>query len=94
LRQFFQYRRRFDPAGFVPGREWAPQPAQSDFVPHVLSLDQVRALIEEAGHLRDRHARPVIRILILILYCTGLRFGALVRRNTHRLAACGRPFRT
>jgi integrase/recombinase XerD len=79
LRQFFRYRRRFDPGGFVPGREWAPQPAQSTFVPYVLSLEQIRALLEESGRLRDRLARPTIRMLILILYCTGLRFGEALR---------------
>jgi integrase len=80
LRQFFRYRRRFDPLGFVPGREWAPQHAQSDFVPHVFSLSQIRAMLTEAERLRcDCRARPTIRVLILILYCTGLRFGEAVR---------------
>lgn len=80
LRQFFRYRRRFDPDGFIPGREWAPQHAQSDFVPHVFSLSQIRALLAEAKRLRcDRQARPAIRVLILILYCTGLRFGEALR---------------
>ena len=80
LRQFFRYRRRFDADGFVPGRAWAPQAAHSDFVPHVFSTDQIRALLREAGRLRyDLRARPVMRLLILILYCTGLRFGEVVR---------------
>lgn len=79
LRQFFRYRLRFHPDGFVPGREWAPQAVHSDFVPHVFTLDQVRALLGEAGHLRCPLARPAIRTLILILYCTGLRFGEAVR---------------
>jgi integrase len=80
LRQFFRYRCRFADGGFVPGREWAPQTVCSNFVPHVFSYDQIRALLEEAGRLRcDRRARPVIRLLILILYCTGLRFGEATR---------------
>ena len=80
LRQFFRYRRRFDADGFIPGREWAPQAVHADFVPHVFSVDQVRQLLDEAGRLRcDHRARPVIRMLILILYCTGLRFGEAVR---------------
>jgi site-specific recombinase XerD len=80
LRQFFRYRRRLDADAFVPGREWAPQAAHSDFVPYVFSVDQIRGLLDEAGRLRyDRHARPVIRLLILILYCTGLRFGEAIR---------------
>ena len=79
LRQFFRYRRRFDAGGFVPGREWAPQAAQCVFVPHIFSMEQIRALLEEAGRLRCVRARPVIRLLILILYCTGLRFGEALR---------------
>jgi len=80
LRQFFRYRRRFDPDGFIPGREWAPQTTESNFVPHVFSIDQVRALLDETGRLRcNRHVRSVMRTLILTLYCTGLRFGEAIR---------------
>lgn len=80
LRQFFRYRCRFSDGGFVPGREWAPQATYTDSAPHVFSPDQIRALLEEAGQLRcDLRARPVIRLLILILYCTGLRFGEATR---------------
>ena len=80
LRQFFRYRSRFDATGFVPGREWAPQPAESHFVPYVFSEDQVRSLLDEAERLRcDCRARSAIRLLILILYCTGLRFGEAIR---------------
>lgn len=80
LRQFFRYRCRFEPGGFTPGRDWAPQAAKSDFVPHVFSAEQIQALLNEAARLRcDLRARPAIRALILILYCTGLRFGEAVR---------------
>jgi site-specific recombinase XerD len=80
LRQFFRYRCRYSADGFVPGREWAPQAVHTDFVPYVFSTDQVRALLDEAGRLRcDLRARAPIRLLILILYCTGLRFGEAVR---------------
>ena len=93
LRQFFRYRRRFDSDGFVPGREWAPQSPHSDFVPHVFSADQIRALLDEAGRLRcDLRARPVIRLLILILYCTGLRFGEAVRLEIQDVDLHGRVF--
>jgi len=93
LRQFFRYRRRFDADGFVPGREWAPQATSSSFMPHVFSTDQVRALLHEAGRLRyDLRARPVIRLLILIVYCTGLRFGEAVRLTLQDVDLGGRVF--
>jgi integrase/recombinase XerD len=80
LRQFFRYRCRFASGGFVPGREWAPQAVCTAFVPHVFTIEQIRALLDEAERLRcDLRARPVMRLLILILYCTGLRFGEAVR---------------
>lgn len=80
LRQFFKYRRRFHPHGFLPGREWAPRPVKSDFVPHIFSPPQIRTLLDESKELRYFHrACPAIRVLILILYCTGLRFGEALR---------------
>jgi site-specific recombinase XerD len=94
LRQFFRYRRRFDTKGFVPGREWAPQAAHSDFVPYVFSPEQIRTLLSEAVRLRcDVRARPVIRLLILILYCTGLRFGEAVRLEIQDVDLHRRVFR-
>lgn len=80
VRQFFRYRRRFAPNGFVPGREWASQAVRADFIPYIFSMQQIRALLDEAARLRcDRRVRPAIRMLILILYCTGLRFGEAIR---------------
>jgi integrase len=94
LRQFCRYRLRFDADGFLPGREWAPQATHSDFVPHVLSAEQIRQLLDEAGRLRcDLHARPVIRLLILILYCTGLRFGEALRLEIQDVDFNERVFR-
>ncbi len=80
VRQFFLFRRRSDPGGFVPGREWAPQSTQSVFVPHVLSRAEVRALLIDARKLRGPRLRShTIHTLLLILYCTGLRFGEAPR---------------
>jgi len=80
LRQFFRYRCRFDPDSFIPRREWAPQAAKSDFLPYIFTIEQVRALLDEAARLRcSRRARTAMRVLILILYCTGLRFGEAIR---------------
>jgi len=93
MMQFFRYSRRFDPDGFVPGRDWAPQAAQTHFVPHVFSAVQVRALLNEAQRLRcDLRARPVIRILILILYCMGLRLGEALQLEIGDVDMGGRLF--
>ena len=80
IRQLCLYRRRSDPQGFVPGREWAPQSAESHFLPYVFSRAEVRALIDAAGKHAHRNLTPAtLRTLLLILYCTGLRLGEAVR---------------
>lgn len=80
IRQFCLYRRRSDPQSFVPGREWAPQSAESTFLPYIFSYDEVVLLLEAVSKLRGPNVwHPCIRVLLLILYCTGLRIGEAVR---------------
>lgn len=80
IRQFCLFLRRRDPETFVPGRVWAPQSAESQFLPHIFSEDEIRAILTLASSLRGRSLhRAAIRTLILVLYCTGLRFGEAVR---------------
>ncbi|MFQ5472349.1 MAG: tyrosine-type recombinase/integrase [Dehalococcoidia bacterium] len=80
VREFFRFRRRSHPDGFVPGREWAPQAAESHFVPHVFSPDEVRTMLTAADALPGPPLRAMtFRVLICILYCTGLRLGEAVR---------------
>lgn len=84
LRQLCLYRRRSDPQGFVPGREWGPRPSQSHFLPYVFSDKEVRALIDAAGTQHGRNlGAATLRTLLLILYCTGLRLGEAVRLQLH-----------
>lgn len=79
VRQFCLFRRRQHPDAFVPGREWAPQSTESVFEPYVLSLAEVQNLLALAGKLPDAFHALTVRSLILILYCTGLRFGEAFR---------------
>jgi len=76
IRQFCLFRRRYDPGGFVPDRQWAPQTTNSRFLPEVLSGSQVADLIERTGQLKDLPLRRSgMRALICMLYSTGLRLG-------------------
>jgi integrase len=80
FRQFCLYLRRRDPKVVIPSRSWAPQSAASDFLPHVLQVADVKKLLHFAGALERPPFRAVMyRALLLVLYCTGLRFGEAVR---------------
>lgn len=80
IRQFCLFRRRRDVNGFVPGREWAPQSTESKFLPHIFSTAEVRALLRLTGRMRGPTIfAATFRTLLLILYCTGLRFGEALR---------------
>jgi integrase/recombinase XerD len=80
LRQFLGYLRRSDPSIVVPDRSWAPQSCESEFLPHILRTSDVKKLLRLAEQLRaPRFYGGMYRILLLVLYCTGLRFGEAVR---------------
>lgn len=79
LRQLCLYRRRRDPSGFVPEHAWAPQ-TESVHFPHIFSAEQIRRLLDTAGRHRGRNIwGGMLRTLLVVLYCTGLRFGEAVR---------------
>jgi integrase/recombinase XerD len=80
IRQYCLFRRRYDPGGFVPERQWGPPTPNLDFLPEVLSASQVSELIDRTGQLKDLPLRRSgMRVLICILYSTGLRLGEALR---------------
>lgn len=80
IRQFCLFRRRSNPRAFVPARSWAPQSTQSQFLPYIFSPAEIQALLKATAGIRGPALRGLtIRTLLLILYCTGLRFGEAVR---------------
>jgi site-specific recombinase XerD len=81
LRQLCLHRRRRDPDGYVPDRLLAPN-TDSHFVPYIFSHNQVRQLLKAASSPRYYACKIpsiTVRVAMLILYCTGLRFGEVVR---------------
>lgn len=80
LREFCLHRRRSHPTTPIPGRIWAPQSAQSKFLPYIFTDAQVRDLVRRATRLaHPRFRGAVFRALLLVLYCTGIRFGEALR---------------
>lgn len=79
LRQFFAYLRRL-PKRHVVEPLWPHLPTESSFVPNYLSeQDIVRLLALCASLKRPPFRAKLYRALLLILYCTGVRFGEAIR---------------
>jgi len=93
IREFCLFRRRHDASAFVPGRVWAPQSAESRFLPHIFSDAEVHMLLELTGILKAGPWQAmVIRTLLVVLYTTGLRFGEAVRLRLQDVDLRGNVF--
>lgn len=80
LRQFFAFLRRHDSTVIVPARDWAPRSSVSNFLPHVLETKDVKTLLRLAEKLgAPPFCGTMYRVFLLVLYCTGVRFGEAVR---------------
>jgi integrase/recombinase XerD len=81
VRQLCLYRRRRDLIAFVPEHALAPV-KESTFFPYIFSHEEVRRIIAAASVHHGRFIwAPMLRALILVLYCTGVRLGEAVRLN-------------
>jgi len=80
LRQFFRYLRRSSTLGTVVEPLWPHLPTESQFIPYFLSKKDILILLTLCADLERPHFRAVLyRTLILVLYCTGIRFGEALR---------------
>jgi integrase len=82
VRQFCLYRRRTEPACFVPDPSQFPPPPPRP-LPHVFSKGEIIRLLRAADALRSWGASPlyrqVARLAVVLLYTSGLRRGEVVR---------------
>lgn len=79
LRQLFAYLRRLPHLRIVEPN-WPRLPTESCFVPHYLSEGDVVKLLALCANLkRPAFRASLFRTLVLILYCTGIRFGEALR---------------
>jgi integrase/recombinase XerD len=80
LRQFYRYLRRSPGPGTVVEPIWPQLPTESSFVPYFLSEKDVLHLLTLCANLKRPAFRATLyRALILVLYCTGIRFGEALR---------------
>jgi integrase len=80
IRQFCLFRRRKEPRAFVPPADWAPPVRKSHFVPHIFTPSEIKQMVKCCSQLSPwpQYNRG-IRMLLLVLYCTGMRFGEAAR---------------
>jgi site-specific recombinase XerD len=79
VRQLCLYRRRRDPSGYVPEHALAPV-KESAFLPYIFTCEEVRQLLAAATAYHGRFIwSAMLRTLMLVLYCTGMRLGEAVR---------------
>ena len=78
VRQFYTFLRRHGRRGLHEPL-WPRLPSTSGYVPYVLSPEEVQRLPSLTVKLREPFRRITCRTLILVLYCTGLRFGEALR---------------
>jgi integrase/recombinase XerD len=82
VRQLCLFRRRYDPTSYVPEHAVAPV-KESTFLPYIFSHHDVRRILDLAASHQGRFIwATMLRTLILVLYCTGLRLGEAVRLRT------------
>jgi integrase/recombinase XerD len=80
LRQFFVYLRRQPSCSHLREPLWPRLPTESTFMPYVLSKKDIQLLLKLASKLdRPPFRATLYQTLLLILYCTGLRFGEALR---------------
>lgn len=79
IRQLCLYRHRRNPRSYVPDRRLAPRRGPR-FLPFALSSDHVRTVIKAARrHRGELFWGEMLELLLLILYCTGMRPGEPLR---------------
>ena len=82
VRQLCLYRRRRDPSSYMPEHALAPV-KKSVFLPYIFTHDEVHRLLAAATSHQGRYIwSAMLRTLILVLYCTGIRLGEAVRLRT------------
>jgi integrase/recombinase XerD len=82
IRQFWFYIRRHHPRQYRREIRWPKLPSAETkpFIPYVLTTGNVLLLLHLATTLKDPPFRGTLyRALLLVLYCTGLRFGEALR---------------
>jgi integrase len=86
LRQLSLYLRRVHRCKRFQEPLWPHLPTKAAFVPHILSEADILRLLALCSDLKGSpFRRTLYKTLILVLYCTGLRFGEALRLRMRHL---------
>jgi integrase/recombinase XerD len=89
LRQLFAYLRRSSHPRARIEPLWPQLPTESSFIPYYLSESNIRKLLTGCDRLsRPRFRASLYRALLLVLYCTGVRFGEALRLRMRDVDLC------
>jgi len=92
IRELCLYRQRRDPSSYVPDRKLAPRRGPK-FLPYALSHDHVRTMIKAARrHPGSLFWGAMLELMLLMLYCMGLRPGEPLRLRMADLDLKARTF--
>jgi integrase/recombinase XerD len=92
IRELCLYRQRRDPSSYVPDRKLAPRRGPK-FLPYALSHDHVRTMIKAARrHSGSLFWGEMLELMLLMLYCMGLRPGEPLRLRMADLDLKARTF--
>jgi site-specific recombinase XerD len=84
LRQLCSFLRRRPACPLMREPLWPQLPTESSFTPYVLSEGNIKRLLELTTTLKRPSFRaPLYRMLLLLLYCTGIRFGEALRLHLY-----------
>jgi len=76
LRQFYKFLQRRENGINYHEPNWPHLPTTSSFYPYIFSTNEIKHLLRLAGELsRPDFRSHLYQALILVLYCTGVRFG-------------------
>ena len=95
LRQFCLFCRRSDPASFVPERMFAPPSTEgAPFLPYIFTIEEIKCLLADTARVQGTsRTRQCFRMLLLVLYCTGIRIGEALSLRSQDVDLPGRCFR-
>jgi integrase/recombinase XerD len=92
IRELCLHRQRRDPGSYVPDRKLAPRRGPK-FLPYALSHDHVRTMIKAARrHPGSLFWGEMLELMLLMLYCMGLRPGEPLRLRMADLDLKARTF--